>query len=911
MTTKAVNRPTDPSFKEKDIINKLQLYGIYSAFAQGKAPSNQQIDVALNSVLASSALNSPPNQLSEEGKSLVADLKNVIEQAKYLLLAKNEGNLLQEFIWETQQISTAGTSLPGAPVDKETAKQHGNDLLAGLRTLGTLVISNGQFRKLLSDSAVLLRSIAGDAATNAAGVVQPSEEKLAQIDKPAEDNTWHDTPDTGKLKTQAKGFIPFGKKDLKEAANQGTAAAHPDDSSDPRDTAALLRNDAQQGTASSGVDAVHGAKVAANTLKSNANVDNDAPEKAKSKAKEYNAKTQNYLKGKMPKERREQTLWRLKKMVVEIQGHADYQQAIETLLRLAEEYGGHSKTIAADSQGTVKGLYNQSRSALTPLKTLLERFANGTSSDDFFDALNQIYRDADNDKELRDWFSNINTYIRRCLQEQGYIIQPAAQDDFNRLYDHGRFLLREKYRDHTDRVLDEIKFFGTQFDEDAQNHAFADAVTKLFQDLGQDDNGKSTFKPHLLKDVTEVILPRFLESVHYVPLPRLEYSDDMVDLIIENLIVESDNLAPNVLEFSSDNYWKWGRKTIKNKNKNKVTLAVSGVQMDLRDVSFYVKKKSGFPSLSDLGLCDIFMGGEGFSFKIKMETADATSRTHFFTISDVKVSVKNLNIKLKQSKHKLLFAIAKPLMLRIMRPALQKVLQAAIKQKAEELDSLLYEIYKEANQAKADIKNNPDPENVKNIFQLYMESANSQFMKAKKKADKVAQKAEGKKFNMAMTKRDSIFPNVDLPSGISTKATEFKDLADKGDKWQSPVFSIGSAKESSNLPGAPKVVRKHQSKPAVSTGSTYADAKAQPLGGNQQLSGGQQLGGASFPSNTLPPTNNPGATNVPGTNGFSKYEANASNGFHGTSVIPGTHGSSGAPTFDPRATPAFDPNSVV
>jgi hypothetical protein len=175
----------------------------------------------------------------------------------------------------------------------------------------------------VSDSAILVRSIAGDAASNAANVVQPSDEKLAQIDKPAEDNTWHETPDTDKLKSQAKGILPFGKKDVKEAANQGAAAAHPDGSSDPNDTAALLRNDAQQGNASSGVDAVGGAKAAVNHLKSQTDIDNDATGKAKTKAKEYNAKTQNYLKGKMPKERREQTLWRLKKMVVEIQGHAD------------------------------------------------------------------------------------------------------------------------------------------------------------------------------------------------------------------------------------------------------------------------------------------------------------------------------------------------------------------------------------------------------------------------------------------------------------------------------------------------------------------------------------------------------------------------------------------------------------
>jgi uncharacterized protein DUF5923 len=33
------------------------------------------------------------------------------------------------------------------------------------------------------------------------------------------------------------------------------------------------------------------------------------------------------------------------------------QQAIETLLRLAEEYGGHSKNLAKDSHGTVKGVH--------------------------------------------------------------------------------------------------------------------------------------------------------------------------------------------------------------------------------------------------------------------------------------------------------------------------------------------------------------------------------------------------------------------------------------------------------------------------------------------------------------------------------------------------------------------------
>lgn len=104
--------------------------------------------MALNSALASKPLSSPSKKLSSEGQHLVADLREVIEQTKIMLLSKNSGNLMQDFIWQTQQMGTGDAKLPGAPIDKDTAKQHGNQALEGLRTLGQLLITNGQFRKL-------------------------------------------------------------------------------------------------------------------------------------------------------------------------------------------------------------------------------------------------------------------------------------------------------------------------------------------------------------------------------------------------------------------------------------------------------------------------------------------------------------------------------------------------------------------------------------------------------------------------------------------------------------------------------------------------------------------------------------------------------------------------------------------
>lgn len=440
---------------------------------------------------------------------------------------------------------------------------------------------------------------------------------------------------------------------------------------------------------------------------------------------------------------------------------------------------------------------------LTRFKTLLERFANSTSSDDLIEAINNIYRDADKDPELKGWFRSIDKYVRKCLNEPGFIMQDAANQEWGQLSDHGHFLLRDRYRDHTNRVLDEVKFLADQFDQDAQNKQFAASLNKLFTDLGNDQNGKPVFKKHLVKDLSTVILPGIFESVRYVPVPRIEYTDPMMDAIVENLVIESDNLMPNSFEFGSDNYFRWGRKTVTSKNKNKVMVSVSGVQMDLKDVSYYVNKKQGFPSLKDTGVMDIYMGGTGFSFKIAMETADKSDHQHFFKINTVTVDIKSLNIKLKQSRHKTLFNIFKPLLFAVIRPAVGKVLEKLIKDQVHELDSKAFAIHQEAERALQAAKN--DPANAPNIYSRYVTAFQKKMTEGKQKAE---ESSADKKANVAITQHDSIFPDIKLPGGISTKATEYKTLAAKGDKWESPVFGIGSSPETSSLPKVAAVSRK-------------------------------------------------------------------------------------------------------
>ena len=160
----------------------------------------------------------------------------------------------------------------------------------------------------VSDSTILLRDMAGDAAQSAATRINPSEERLAQIDRPAEDNTWHEVPSVSDIKGRANDLVqknkPLSKGDVQDAANSTANADDP--------------QAAGQGQAAALKD-----KASANVPDETKDNLNQAQDKLKETKDTARLKAKSYLSKKVPQDRRDQTVWRLKKMIVEIQGHED------------------------------------------------------------------------------------------------------------------------------------------------------------------------------------------------------------------------------------------------------------------------------------------------------------------------------------------------------------------------------------------------------------------------------------------------------------------------------------------------------------------------------------------------------------------------------------------------------------
>jgi len=105
-----------------------------------------------------------------------------------------------------------------------------------------------------------------------------------------------------------------------------------------------------------------------------------------------------------------------------------------------------------------------------------------------------------------------------------------------------------------------------------------------------------------------------IEEVGYIPIPRVEYSDESLDLVVENLTLQGRNLFPNIVKFEAFNFIKFSPyNAIEDDYRHKISFSLEQMQADMRDVAFYYHKKTGLPKMKDSGLADVLLGGEGLT----------------------------------------------------------------------------------------------------------------------------------------------------------------------------------------------------------------------------------------------------------------------------------------------------------
>ncbi|KAG2367086.1 hypothetical protein BDR07DRAFT_1272922 [Suillus spraguei] len=807
----SVVAPTDKAAQEADVSRKINFYGVIEAFRQGRMPDNHQIDEALQYLLKTSPVDE--NKLSPDGRKLVQDTREIIETARLMVADKNPDELFQSFIWNTRDISLDSVKIDSSvpPLDRAQIDEERQTAVRHLRTILSLILTNSEVRKLLSDFSIIGRDILAKGASKVAESLRPGEEELAHIDEAAPQDEFvtkggrkSGPSETPVLEAKIPGTdtvverhpragdatVTTGdgsQKSGKQIVGEGRAAVDDvkDDAKDKvsqaQDTAQEKADQARQqgnvesaGPDTSSSETGEKKRGLKERIRGYAGGVSERFPQQRDRASEHIERARKFLAEEyFPVERRDQFIYRGKKVIIECQKHSDYQDAIRWLLDEVERYASHGQTAAGHGKerGSAITQDRALNATMSELRTLLERFANGLSMNDIFDASNALIDDARRDDEFRNWFHRLNTYIRKAsvLLEAGFVLENDCNREGNQILESGRHFWDEKYKEHFDNLFNAIGKWFAAMGEDPLNKRFGEDWARLTRDLLFDSEGSLKFKADLWSDIRNVILPTMVEKVGYLPIPRVEYTDDTVDLVVENLTLQGRNMFPNVISMEANNFLKFSPyDAIQDDRHHEFTITLAQIQADMRDVALYFRRKTGI-KMRDSGIADVVLGGQGMTVTIHFVSADK-DRSSVFKVKDVHVKVDSLKFSIRDSKHDTFYKTIKILATGVVKRHIQKAVAQAIRTGLEYLDGQLVTVRDRMEETKMN-----DELSRRQVLQDLF----------KHKKDESIKTSESKShFKVVHNKRASMISGG-YPTGWVNRTTEREDKAKEGKEWRS------------------------------------------------------------------------------------------------------------------------------
>ncbi|KAG2077964.1 hypothetical protein BDR04DRAFT_1147674 [Suillus decipiens] len=141
------------STDKADVSIKINTYGVNETFYQGSMLDNHQIDETLQFFLKTLPLDK--NKLSPDGRKLAQDACEIIETARLIVTEKNADEFFQYFIWNTRDISLDNVEMDAGALSDEDCQN--STSVHHLRTILSLILTNSEVRKLISELSVIGR----------------------------------------------------------------------------------------------------------------------------------------------------------------------------------------------------------------------------------------------------------------------------------------------------------------------------------------------------------------------------------------------------------------------------------------------------------------------------------------------------------------------------------------------------------------------------------------------------------------------------------------------------------------------------------------------------------------------------------------------------------------------------------
>ncbi|KAF2402320.1 hypothetical protein EJ06DRAFT_333210 [Trichodelitschia bisporula] len=219
----------DDTSLQHRVHEKLHTYQMIRALGKGYMPSTEQMILNIRTLLAADVLNPTNPDLSESGRLLTKRVRQLLVQLIELLQNKNSADQIQDFIWFASK-SRLSFDVEDIARRASKAKARADTAAAyrSLQTVGSLLLTNSDFRLFLSDLTVVARSVFKDTAFALSGVaeevgkqLEPSEDEQHAIHDP--DRTRPSGDDLGREVAEVSAPVSNGAAQVLTETQQSLA----------------------------------------------------------------------------------------------------------------------------------------------------------------------------------------------------------------------------------------------------------------------------------------------------------------------------------------------------------------------------------------------------------------------------------------------------------------------------------------------------------------------------------------------------------------------------------------------------------------------------------------------------------------------------------------------------------------
>ncbi|KAK5092779.1 hypothetical protein LTR70_005095 [Exophiala xenobiotica] len=613
-------RYEDDTTMQRRLHEKLHSYQMVRALTKGFMPSTEQTIVNLRTLLASDLLNPNNKDLSDSGRQLIRNCRNWLKVFIELLRRKNDKDQIQDLIWS---LTKSRISLDVDDISRQASKAqvsaNAQATYDSFRTVGSLLLTNSDFRLFLDDLSTIGRQVLSDTAFSVSSAAEETGKKL----EPSSEE-------------QQKLTGP--------GADEGADTTKEDGDAEP-ETQQVVADEAT--------------KVAKTAVKS-----------ARDNLKGDHADTLLY--------RLKQTVLNLRQRTDYNQSVGIISKLIRRYAQAYSRVAEATLQTASQDIDTNPALDKAIRNFWDLLSSFGDRqqweqleqdfkkvMEHAQSDPQFEEFMNQIGHTVQTMLTDPEFFDNVDKRIDEIKEKTSQLNKDTGfKEDFERFLGQAQITVRSLVEDED---LSQM-FIATKRFYDTLSPPGAITNPDLISD------SINIFLPLLIRTIQYVPIPRIEVSV-----PEMDLL--LENLILEpGRTVNSTSFLPYRLFVSTTNdleVRKAHSKKLTSKTKSTVTVSINGLSIAAQDLGFWIRGHAGLLRFADEGITSFFLDERGMDISLDLEVGRERLE-QMLTLKAVRVHIHKLDYTLRKSKLSWLGWLFKPLIKQMVRRALEKTLAEQI-----------------------------------------------------------------------------------------------------------------------------------------------------------------------------------------------------------------------------------------